>query len=162
MQVKKFMMHNEREQSVLFSELLTWRDPCNPSNDIFGPVVKYTWEVDGLIYHSALDAYYLLLPDASGFICIEKNWRPDNCVLLNAQGNERIRLTVPWELTEQNNPASATEPTSFINVSAPYLCPLNDKVGDFGVTAWVEYAGKYYFELDYRTGKFLWGRQILD
>ena len=32
--------------------------------------------------------------------------------------------------------------------------------GQFGVIAWIEYAGDFYFELDYHEGKFLWGKEI--
>lgn len=104
-----------------------------------------------------------LLPDSSGFLRFESGWdRSDNCLLLDAYGQERMRLTVPWELTGSTNPESAKPPTSFDNVSGPYVNPADGKRGEFGVTAWVACAGKYYFELDYRTGKFLWCVGIRD
>lgn len=102
------------------------------------------------------------LPDSSGFICFERDWVPNNCLLLDAYGKERVRLTVPVELSGSTNPDSAKAPTSFENVSEPYTNPTDGRKGRFGVTAWIEHAGKYYFELDYRTGKFLWGKAIRD
>jgi len=73
-----------------------------------------------------------------------------------------MRLTVPWQLTNPKNPESAKPPTSFALVSAPFVNPTDGKEGHFGVTAWVEHAGQYYFELDYHSGQFLWGRPIRD
>lgn len=107
-----------------------------------------------------------LLPDSSGFLRFESGWdRPDNCLLLDAYGKERMRLTVPWELTELDIPKDVA--MCFKNVSSPYINPKNGKQGQFGVSAWIEgsgsggYAeGDWYFELDYHTGKFLWGKEI--
>lgn len=163
--IELFTLHNARNQSVLDSELLRWKDPLNPSNDVFGPVIRYTWLVDGQQYASPSTGYWRLLPDASGFIsfsCDESRWKPDNCLLLDAYGKERMRLTVPWRMTGSTSPESGQPPTSFENISAPYVNPADGKEGKFGVTAWVEYAGKHYFELDYHTGQFLWCKRIMD
>lgn len=73
-----------------------------------------------------------------------------------------MRLTVPWQMTGSTSPESGQPPTSFENISAPYVNPADGKEGKFGVTAWVEYAGKHYFELDYHTGQFLWCKRIMD
>jgi len=156
--------HNNRGQSVLFSEYRDWKDPRTGS-DIFGPVISYSWNVDDMENHfhdpGSQNALHLL-PNASGFICFEIEWKPNNCLLLDAYGNERMRLTVPWQLTRPKNPESAKPPTSFANISGPFVNPADGKVGQFGVTAWVEHAGKYYFELDYPSGQFLWGKEIRD
>lgn len=91
------------------------------------------------------------LPDASGFICFEAARKTDNCYVLDANGKQRYRLTVPWELTGREVPRGAE--MWFRNVG-------QHKDGKFGVTAWIEYAGDYYFELDYQSGQFLWGKEI--
>ena len=162
--IEQFSKHNNRGHSVLLNEFETWRDPATGS-EIFGPVIAYSWKVDGedqWITDPRSQLLVHLLPDASGFICFESEWKSDNCLLLDAYGKERMRLTVPWELTRNKNPESAKPPTSFENISAPYVNPADGELGKFGVTAWVEHAGKYYFELDYHTGRFLWGKEIRD
>ena len=73
-----------------------------------------------------------------------------------------MRLTVPWQLTKPQNPESAKPPTSFADVSGPYSNPVDGRKGEFGVSAWVEHAGQYYFELNYHAGQFLWGKEIRD
>ena len=164
--VESLVLHNDRSQSVPDSELLNWRLRYPDSaSDIFGPVIAYTWRVEGAECRidDLLNRFDLqLLPDASGFICFESDWKPDNCLLLDVFGKERVRLTVPWQLTRAMNPESAKPPTSFARVSAPFVNPSDGKAGEFGVIAWVELAGHYYFELDYRNGQFLWGREIRD
>ncbi len=162
--IKNLTLQNNRGQSVLYSDLYKWRSNTGQF-EIFGPIESYTWEVDGIILKSSKDIENITwnpLPDGDGFICFEKGWNPDNCLLLDAYGKEKIRLAVPWQLTRQSNPEPAKPPTSFTGVSSPYINPADGKVGQFGVTAWVEYAGMYYFELDYKTGRFLWGKEIRD
>lgn len=160
--VENFTLHNDRGQSVLKKNLLTWVDELNHPSGIFGPVVRYTWIVDGQQHESPRTGYWWEVPDASGFICFESDWKPDNCTLLDAYGKDRMRLTVPWQMTGSTSPESGQPPTSFENISEPYINPADGKQGKFGVTAWVEYAGKYYFELDYHTGQFLWCKRIMD
>lgn len=161
--VDSFTLHNDRGQSVLDSELSGWM-AREGGFEIFGPVVRYSWNVDGIELEVPRPQHvsWHLLPDAAGFICFEKKWEPDNCILLDAYGKERMRLSVPWQLTKQPNPESSKPPTSFASIGHPCINPADGKSGQFGVTAWVEHAGKYYFELDYQTGKFLWGREIRD
>lgn len=96
------------------------------------------------------------MPDASGFLLCENVQRPDNLVLLDAHGKERMRLTVPWQMTGSTNPDSGKFPTRFIGLTTPWDNPKTGEVGEFGVLAWVQYAGDYCFELDYRSGQFLW------
>jgi len=159
--VENFLLYNDKGQSTLYVELGSWKGPRGEF--IFGPAVGCTWTVDGNQYEILLsEQSWNLLPDATGFICFEKEWKPDNCVLRDAYGKERMRLTVPWNLTKPKNPDSAKQPTSFASISSPYVNPVDGRQGLFGVTAWVEHAGKYYFELDYHTGQFLWGREIRD
>ena len=164
--VEFFTLHNDRGQAVLDSELSEWVMKSGRF-EVFGPVLRYSWMVADVQYEKLnFPPRFSLheLPDASGLIEFERAEpsQPNNCLLLNAYGKERKRLTVPWELTKPQNPESAKPPTSFSLPSAPYINPNNGKSGTFGITAWVEYAGKYYFELDYHRGEFLWGREIRD
>lgn len=163
--VSEFTLHNDRGQSVLSSELSNWALK-DGGFEIFGPVIAYSWKVNGtpVRFSDSENKISLhILQDASGFIGFEQDrWEPNNCVLFDAYGKERMRLTVPWQLTHPKNPESAKPPTSFENISGPYINPADGKQGEFGVTAWVEHAGKYYFELDYHTGRFLWGKEIRD
>lgn len=160
--VKSFTLHNDRGQSVAATELLQWKDELNHPSGIFGPVEKYSWFVNGVSYESERTAYLRVLPDAEGFIAFEAGWKPDNCLLLDAYGKERMRLTVPRHLTGGLvDPSYETGEATFINVSEPYRNPRTGIQGQFGVTAYVE-GGKFYFELDYHTGEFLWCRQIMD
>lgn len=158
----RFTLHNGRGQKILARDLLAWRDPVD-GGSIFGPVEKYSWLVDDDEFFLISKGFYLKeLPDATGFIAFESEWKPDNCVLLDVYGKERLRLTVPWQMTGSKHPESGRAPTSFANTSAPCINPQTGEVGRYGVTAWVERAGKYYFELDYQTGQFLWCRQVRD
>jgi hypothetical protein len=163
--INGFTLHNDRGLSIADVDLLGWRKfyPDDKS-DIFGPVKKYSWLVDDTHFEiqKPNGQSWETLPDASGFICFESDWKPDNCTLLDAYGKERMRLTVPWQMTGSTSPESGQPPTSFENISAPYVNPADGKEGKFGITAWVEYAGKFYFELDYHTGQFLWCKRIMD
>ena len=75
-----------------------------------------------------------------------------------------MRLTVPWQMTGATHPAAGQAPTSFDNISAPYLNPATGEQGTFGVTAHVAglFGCKFYFELNYHTGEFLWCKRIRD
>lgn len=163
--VEKFTLHNSRDQSVLRCNLSGWIDPVDPKNDIFGPVIRYSWLVSGIQWQISDPTSRInlnLLPDASGFIAFEKGWTPQNSLLMDAYGQERIRLSVPWKLTKSKLPESGNAPTSFVGVGTPQLSPIDGTVGVFGVDAWVEHAGMYYFELNFHTGVFLWGTEIRD
>lgn len=165
-EVEYFTLHNARGQSILDKDLLKWRHfyPDDKSG-IFGPIIRYSW-MAGEVEHEKLDKssrfFLRQLPDASGFICFESGRKPDNCLLLNSFGKEIGRLTVPWQMTRSVNPESAKSPTTFAGVGSPCINPVDGKEGSFGVDAWVEHAGMYYFELDYHAGKFLWGKKIKD
>jgi hypothetical protein len=162
--IKSFTLHNDRGQSVLSTDLLRWKDELNHPTGIFGPVIKYTWSVNGRPFESPKTGYWQELPDSSGFICFESRWEPDNCVLLDACGKERMRLTVPWQMTGATDPQAGEAPTSFDNISEPCLNPETGQPGKFGVTAHVAgfFGCKFYFELDYHSGQFLWCRRIRD
>lgn len=166
--LEAFALHNDRGQSILDGELLSWRKIYpNSKADIFGPVVAYSWFVDGVeIFLDDASSQLSLheLPDASGFIGFERSKpsMPNNCLLFDVYGKERMRLRVPWQLTKAQNPESAKPPTSFALTSEPYINPADGQLGQFGITAWVEHAGMYYFELDYHSGEFLWSREIRD
>lgn len=103
-----------------------------------------------------------ILPDASGFIVIYKSKVPDNCLLIDAKGNLKSRLSVPWQLTKHPNITSNTPPTCFLEIAAPRNNPTDGNLGKFGILAWVELQGLYYFELDLNSGKFIWGKEIYD
>ncbi|MDM0106119.1 hypothetical protein QTH97_14335 [Variovorax sp. J22R24] len=158
--ISDFTLHDALGNSMLDKDWPKWIQEHNGRG--FGPTVSYSWHVGSQrIEVLARDKEVReILPDATGFICFERDWRPDNCLLLDAFGKHRVRLAVPWQLTRPQNPESAKPPTSFTSVSAPYVNPADGKPGEFGVTAWVELAGQYYFELDYHIGQFLWGREI--
>lgn len=161
-----FKKHNDRGQSVLYSEFKNWTDPITGS-EIFGPVISYSWDTNGekIEFFDPKNRFTLHpLPDASGFICFESRWEPDNCVLLDAYGKERMRLTVPWQMTGATDPEAGQAPTSFDNISEPCLDPETGQPGKFGVTAHVAgfFGCKFYFELDYHSGQFLWCRRIRD
>lgn len=135
-----------------------WRK-VHPGEVVFGPITKHSWQVDDVIHerlnprNDGLD----VLPDGSGFLLCEKVDRPDNLVLLDAHGEERMRLSVPWQLTRHPTPNSAAYPSHFVGLTTPWDNPKTGEAGKFAVLTWVEYAGNYAFELDWRTGQFLWG-----
>lgn len=142
-----------------------------------------TWECEGKNHSLIIPAQDGLpalsvskLPDSSGFILFERGRKEDNCLLLNACGKAYRRLAVPWEMA--GNVGTSPEMRSygkprpermwFENISTPYAHPETNEPGDFGVRAYLEYGDglyencDYYFELDWHTGQFLWGRPIRD
>jgi hypothetical protein len=162
--ISNFAKHGSSGVSVLAKDFLKWLE-THSSSELGEKIVAYSWNVDEKYFKRTIDItkqYWWELPDASGFICFESEWKPDNCLLLDAYGKERMRLIVPWQMTGSTSPESGLPPTSFANISAAYTNPADGKEGKFGVTAWVEYAGKHYFELDYHSGKFLWCKRIID
>jgi len=151
--ISRFTMHDDAGHSVLRSKWLDWVEENNGPGK-FGVVTHYSWEVDGEEIRVAVDIGKVLwheLPDASGFICFESDFAPDNCYVLDVYGKQRYRLTVPWTLTGYE--VSLNEKMWFRNVG-------EHVEGSFGVTAWIEGAGDFYFELDYHGGIFLWGKEI--
>lgn len=82
--------------------------------------------------------------------------RSDNLLLLDSYGKERMRLSIPWQLTRQPTSLSAEYPSHFLGLTTPWDNPKTGEVGQFAVLAWVQYGGDYAFELDWRTGQFLW------
>jgi len=161
--ISNFTLHGSTGLSVLDSNFLAWLETHSSSE--LGRITAYGWRVGDNDFQIEIDIgkrTWRVLPDATGFIAFESDWKPDNCLLLDVYGKERMRLTVPWEMTGSTHPESARAPTSFANASVPYEHPQTGEKGRFGVTAWVERMGKFYFELDYHAGKFLWCRQIRD
>jgi hypothetical protein len=122
-------------------------------------LARLTWdcidkefELDAHFEHADIPLSVNLLPDASGLICVEPTYsKADNCYVLDAYGKLRYRLTVPCELTPYEIPSTAKR--WFRGSSAHHD-------GQFGITAWIECAGDFYFELDYLAGRFLWGKEI--
>lgn len=131
----------------------------HPGQFVFGPITKHTWQVENVACErlnprsDGLD----VLPDGSGFLLSEKGERSDNLVLLDAHGKERMRLSVPWQLTRDPHPEMAAYPSHFLGLTTPWDNPQTGEEGKFAVLAWVQYAGDYAFELDWKTGQFLWG-----
>jgi len=152
--ISAFSLENAQGHKVLFSKFTG-----NPDCDYRGPTVRHTWQVDGHDYERPNPRNDGLneLPDASGFLLCEQVDRPDNLLLLDAFGKERMRLSVPWQLTRQPTSESAKYPTRFIGLTTPWDNPKTGEAGKFGVLAWVQYAGDYAFELDWQIGQFKWG-----
>ncbi|WP_090143274.1 hypothetical protein [Limnohabitans sp. DM1] len=160
--VVDFLRHNSRNEVLPLensdSHYNEWRKQ-HPTEFVFGPIVKHTWQVDGQGYertnprNDGLD----VLPDQSGFLLCEKLDRNDNLVLLDAYGQEHMRLSVPWQLTRDPHPEMAAYPSHFVGLTTPWDNPKTGQQGKFAVLAWVQYAGDYAFELDWKTGQFLWG-----
>lgn len=154
--------HNDRgdfwPDKDFLKHLKEW-DRKHPNEPTYGPIVKHTWTVDGIFYERLNPRHDSLheLPDASGFLLCEKIKRSDNLVLLDAYGKERMRLSIPWQLTRHPTPQSANYPSHFLGLTTPWDNPQTGEQGKFSVLAWVEHAGDYAFELDWQTGQFLWG-----
>lgn len=160
--IKNFTLHGANGLKVLETHFLDWLQ-THKFEELGGTIAAYSWTVDGQNIQVPIDTSRLtwrLLPDQSGFICFERGYVPNNCTLLDAFGKQRMRLTVPWQLTKGRDTASNAAPSCFVGISAPYANPVDGNEGKFGVKAWVEYAGEYYFELNWHTGEFLWGKEI--
>ncbi|MDZ7922279.1 hypothetical protein [Rhodoferax sp.] len=160
--VSNLICHNNRGDflpELTFTEdYEVWRR-SNPDDPVFGPIVKHTWHVDGVQIerlNQRNDPLYEL-PDATGFLLCEHVERSDNLVLLDVYGKERVRLAMPWQLTQRPTSQSAGYPSRFLGLTTPWDNPKTGQLGKFAVLAWVEYAGDYAFELDWKTGQFLWG-----
>jgi hypothetical protein len=163
--VKNLMAHNNRGDCLpevdFLRHLKEW-DLKHPNEPIFGPIARHTWEVDGFQFErpNPRNDRFTLLPDSSGFLLCERTERPDNLLLLDVYGQERMRLSVPWQMTGSTHPDSGKYPTRFIGKTTPWENPTTGEPGRYGVLAWVDYAGDHYFELDYKTGKFLWCKRL--
>jgi hypothetical protein len=101
--VECFTLHNDRGQSVLGADLLKWRDDRDHPSGIFGPVIRYSWRVNGQLFQLSTPGSLQLLPDYSGFIFFEKKITPGNAVLFDVYGKERKRLVVPNEIAPLDN-----------------------------------------------------------
>lgn len=147
--IHNFMLHNDLGEEVRAADLSAWaakQDPWRAFN-----ATKYSWHVNGEKLFREKKSYWVELPDSSGFICFEDYRSNDNCSLLDAYGENRCRLIVPVDLTGYEVPPQAERWFRDIGTYPG---------GQYGVTAWVERAGDFYFELDYREGRFLWGKEI--
>lgn len=160
--VVSFFLHNDRGDALPGKDFTEhyelWR-ASHPREFVFGPIVKHTWQVNGVSYervnprHDEVD----VLPDGSGLLLCEKLNRSDNLLLLDAFGKERMRLSVPWQLTRDPHPKMATYPSHFVGRTTPWANPTTEEEGKFALLTWVQYAGDYAFELDWKSGQFLWG-----
>lgn len=149
-----FLMTNAAGEAVLFSKFSS-----DPNCSYRGPTIKHSWfvETKKIERRNPRNDYFRPLPDSTGFLLCEQIERSDNLVLLDVYGKERMRLSVPWQLTNRPTPESAKYPSRFIGLTTPWDNPKTGQLGKFAVLAWVEYAGDYAFELDWKTGQFLWG-----
>ncbi len=164
LKIDDFTYHGSSGVAVRYVDFLEWLKNHSAS-ELGNRIEAYSWKVGGVPLKVSVDIQkerWEPLPDGSGFIRFESGSKPDDCTLLDIYGQVSIRLTVPWQLSGSTWPQSARSPTSFVNVSEPYVNPRTGENGKFGVTAWVERAGLFYFELDYHSGQFLWGKQIRD
>lgn len=146
-------MHDDAGHAVLSSDWLSWVEEHNGPGE-FGITTHYSWKVDGNNIIVPVDisrTTWRELPDATGFICFEYGFKPDNCYVLDSYGKLRYRLTVPWKLTGYGIPPEAKMWFRSVDTHCD---------GKFGVSAWIEFAGDFYFELDYHEGCFLWGKEI--
>lgn len=144
-----FTLLNDYGEEVKAKDLAAWASRQSPWRTF--DATGYCWYVEGERFFCRKAAYWVELPDSSGFICFYDNLSNDNCSLLDVYGRERFRLAVPCELTPYEVPPGAE--MWFRNIGT-------HPNGQFGVTAWIEYVGDFYFELDYRGGRFLWGKEI--
>lgn len=164
-QIEHFMLHNDRGDALpavdFVKHLLEWRKTHSHAS-IFGPVIRHTWQHQGTKFErpNPQRDVWILTPDRTGFAVVENATRCDNLVLLNAQGKERMRISIPWKLTQHPVPASDSYPSHFLGPTSPWNNPETGAPGRFALHAWVEYAGDYAFELDWRTGQFLWGYHL--
>lgn len=160
--VLNLLRHNDRHEALPAKDFVSHYEVwcrSHPGQPVFGPIVKHTWQVEGQKFERLNlrnDPFYEC-PDSSGFLLCENTNHANNLVLLDVYGQERMRLSVPWELTRDPTAKSAAYPSRFIGLTTPWDDPKTGKEGKFAVLAWVEYAGDYAFELDWRTGEFLWG-----
>lgn len=150
--IEKFTVHNELGESVLAKDLPNWglsQHPWRPFNTAW-----VSWNVGAQNFQlPTVGRSIWELPDSSGLICFEEGYSNNNCFVLDARGNLRYRLTVPSTLTGKEVPNNSK--MYFIGISS-------HMTGKFGIDAWIENVGRYYFELDYSTGSFLWGKEIRD
>lgn len=161
--VENLMLYNDKGDVLpdenFLEHIEQWRKQ-HPGEFVFGPIVKHSWLVNGQACEreNPRSDHFRKLPDSSGFLLCENLKRSDNLLLLDAHGNERMRLDVPWRMTSATNPECGKYPTGFVGLSIPYPNPDTGQEGKFGVRASVAgfYGQAFYFELDYHTGAFLW------
>ena len=45
--IEYFTLHNNKGISILAKDLLKWVDPYDKKNDVFAPIISYSWMVNG-------------------------------------------------------------------------------------------------------------------
>jgi hypothetical protein len=105
------------------------------------------------------DLFVRVLPDRSGLLCLEnpmgkhKRFKyPARAFVINEDESLRYELMVPVEMTNRLISPLGKHYFGWVETK--------DNEGKYGLTASIEGAGQFYFELDYHTGKFLWGKEI--
>lgn len=166
MLIHNFVKHDSRGLDIPENNPFDPFDPSDERSKQYPGVLqigRVTWEDEsGRSYSlNAKDLFVQILPDRSGLICLESNRQGSKfetsmqtaAFILNTDGSLRCRLEVPTELTGRDVPASASKSFGWIEKSS---------IGEarYGLVASIEYAGDYYFELNYHTGEFLWGKEI--
>ena len=160
--IESFCFWDEEGRCETWEE---WLQEINTGEEkAFGKTVRYTWRACGRSYGMAnpdpeTGALVLLepLPDWSGLIALYSIDTPDNVVLLDACGGVRKRLRVPWEMVRDCRAEGAT----FIGVlRRGCYNRAEGRWGKFALKAdiyWSDgWGSNYCFELDWRTGEFLW------
>ncbi|MDR0779984.1 MAG: hypothetical protein LBF16_04725 [Pseudomonadales bacterium] len=148
--VEFFTLHNDKGQSILDADLARWNVSQEPLKRIYGPFIRRSWQVNGEELESSRPGNWCLLPDASGFILFENDWRPDNSVVLDAYGNERMRLMVPKKLLP------GIDDSSMLSTCFLWLEPSGKEgqcrlIGSVGEAM----AGDFGCDFDYVNGVFL-------
>lgn len=166
MSIKNFIEHDARGLDIPEDKPFNPFDPLDERSKFYPGVMqicRVSWLDRKNVQHEidTSDFFVRVLPDRSGLICVEshkstskyRDSKITGAFVLNEDGSLRYRLEVPVELTNRDIPPDASRSFAWIE---------QKESGDsqYGLTARIEYAGQYYFELDYRTGKFLWGRAI--
>jgi hypothetical protein len=158
-QITQLTNHNDRNQAVEDDHFLAWLE-ANPEVVVFGPVCMHSWlyGTEVIQRHNPRNDMLKVLPDKLGLICFENTKSPNNLVILDGYGNEKMRLTVPWQMTGKTDLRCGEYPTSFSGLSEPYNNPATGEEGKYGVKAHVNgfYGQAFYFEFDYLKGVFLW------
>lgn len=133
--IRDFTLHDALGNSMLDKDWLKWIN--EHAGRGFGPTVSHSWYVGNQrmeVLANRQEEIWEVLPDASGFTCFESDRKPDNCLLLDIFGKERMRLTVPWQLARPQNCNAA----DFIRQCE---CPIHQSRGDTGTIPMVVSTG---------------------
>lgn len=158
MAVTNFIEHDARGFDVPEEMSIEEREKFCPPTFQF---ISVSW-MDSIGNTHTLNTHDLsvrVLPDRSGLICLEtpksvkgRYVGRSGAFILNEDGSVRCGLKVPVELLDYEVPPDSICYFAWVEYS--------EERNRYGLTAVIANAGEYYFELDYHTGKFLWGNPI--